>query len=73
MLHVPDAEKALLPPAHVMETAETDAPPVPVFVRVRYATDDVVAQVKVEVAPPPTKSAARSAVPVTATCAEFWP
>jgi hypothetical protein len=73
MLHVPDRVNAVLPPAHVMEMVATEALPVPVLVRVRYARDDAAAHVKVVVDPPVTKSAAISAVPVTATCAEFWP
>jgi len=65
---------AVLAPAHVTATVATAAVPVPVLVRVRYAADAVLAQVKVVV---PVlvlgKLAAISAVPVTAICAEFWP
>ncbi len=62
-----------MPPAHVNEMVATEALPEPVLVRVRYDPADVVAQVNVLVEPPVRKLAARSAVPVTATCAEFWP
>ena len=72
-MQAPDTGYALLLPAHVMETVATDALPVPVLVRVRYAAEDVVAQVNVEPDPRVAKSADRSAVPVTAICAEFWP
>ena len=64
---------AVLPPAHVKEMAATDALPVPVLVSVRYDPADVVAQVNVLVVPPDRKLDAMSAVPVTATRAEFWP
>ncbi len=69
---VPELEYALLFPAHVMETVATPALPVPVLVRVRYAAEEPVAQVKV-VVPAVPKLTAKRAVPVTAICAEFWP
>jgi hypothetical protein len=74
MLHVPAGENALLVPAHVMETEAMAALPEPVFVTVRYGMVGlVVTQEKVVGAALAVKEEARSAVPVTATRAEFWP
>src|SRR5882762_9680086 len=73
MLQLVGPVYAVLPPAHVNEMAATDALPEPVLVRVRYDPADVVAQVNVLVEPPDRKLVAMSAVPVTATRAEFWP
>src|SRR5712692_127592 len=74
MSQVPDSRvNAELPPAHVSEMVATEALPEPVLVRVRKAADDVVAQVKVLPAFVVRKLRAESAVPVTATWAEFWP
>jgi hypothetical protein len=74
MLHVPDRRvNAELPPAHVNEMVATEALPEPVLVSVRKAADEVVAQVKVLPEFVLRKLTAESAVPVTATWAEFWP
>ena len=47
--------------------------PVPVLVTVRYDPEEAVAHVNVVVEPADVKYVARSAVPVTAIWAEFWP